>query len=193
MKLSFFFFLLILLSNPNLAIARVCPQEIVVSIECAPQAMDFQLLSHIGRYSQPKIERDFNKDLMICTYLSNEWISKYKYIEGSQEITALATNLKELYGIVKVIDKKGFKVDHFSEKSNPFTMVAFNDKEENLKPEQMFLFSGLESTFENNNFNVGASDENKVSTIVINERYLKSQDVAADTFQTGSNCHIKIK
>lgn len=138
---------------------------------------------------------DFDKsqNVMVCSYGSREWVSKYRYSHNNNQKYVSVSNLEDLAGIVLLINSKGFKVDHFGSNSNPFSMLTFKEKNNQLTADQIFLFSGLESTFENNSFSVNALNKHMVSTIVINERYLKSQNAAADTFETGSNCLVAVK
>jgi hypothetical protein len=186
--LIFYFFL----ATANATI-NSCPPAVLVSVQCAQAQKDFQLIKHLGKYTQPKMEFNNSQNVLICTYKSDEWISKYRYVTKNEERFITASSLEDLASVASIIHSSGFKVDYFDVKSNPFTTLTYKEKNNYFKPDQIFLYSGLESTFENNSFAVSASNKDLVSTIVINDNYMKSHDVAADTFQTGSNCLIEIK
>lgn len=170
-----------------------CTPQVFISLECAPNQKTFQLIKHFGKYNQPKTEFNEAQNMIICSYRSNEWVSQYRYVHGHTEKILNVTNLEDLANVVNIIRELGFKVDHFGNNSYPFSMLTYKEEKNQYLADEIFLFSGLESTFENNNFGVKARDKKMVSTVVINERYLKSQDVTADTFETGSNCIIQIK
>jgi hypothetical protein len=193
---SLLFFLFLLISS--FALANECPQQLVVGIDCTDNGGDFQLLKHLGKYTQPRMEVEPSNSQMVCSYGVSEWVSKYKIVDGLGEKTVTVTSTEQLVGVANVIRQKGFKMDYFDRKTGPFTMVTFRNEpvrnepaKQNRTPDQMFLFSGLESTFGKDNLAVTTG--NKISTVIINERYLKSQDAATDTFVTGSNCVVMIK
>jgi hypothetical protein len=170
-----------------------CPPSVLLAIECPDSARNFQLLKHIGKYSQPKLDFDASKNVVVCSYVSNEWISKYKYLENNEQKVVSATTPQDLSGIVRVISDRGFNIDNFSGNLNPYSVVTFKQKNSKFVLDQVFLYTGLESTFEKDNFAVNTLDKRKISTIIINDRYLKTEDAAADTFQTGSNCLVTVK
>jgi hypothetical protein len=178
---------------PFLVKANSCPPSVVISVQCAPNKKDFQLVKHLGKYTLPKMEYDNATNIMICSYESDQWASKYRYINNNQEKFINASSLNDLVDVVNIINSTGFKADYFSNKSNPYVMLTYKENNNYFHPDQIFLYSGLESTFGNNGFTVSALSKDAVSTYVINERYLKSQNIAADTFQTGSNCTVAIK
>lgn len=171
-----------------------CPQKISILLECEPSQNHFQLVRHKGNYIHPQMDFDKKENLLVCSYVTNQWSSTYKYSDAGIEKIIQVTSLGGLSDIVHLVDQIGFKVDHFGINSNPFLMLTFKPNEKYFSLDQVFLFSGLESTFDGaNNFSVDALDNKKFSTIVINEKYLKSGNTTADTFVTGSNCSVKIK
>lgn len=138
------------------------------------------------------MEYDQSHQLMVCSYSSEEWFTKYKFIDQSGEQTLTVSSLAQLSAVVGVIKNKGFKIDHFSDLSRPFSTVTYNFKDKKITPNQLFLFSGLESTFGEDDLPVTLS-QHKVSTVIVNDRYAKSRNIAADTFRTGGNCVLTIK
>ena len=180
------------LSQPPSNVNNLCPQQIVVAIDCPKNQNDFQLLRHLGKYTGPKMELTPDHRQMICSYGASEWISKYIFRDMSGEKTIIVSSLYELSSVADMIRQMGFNLGRFSKKTLPFTMVTYRQDKRNYTPDQMFLYSGLESTFGEGNLSMADTDDS-VSTMIINERYLKSQNAAADTYVTGSNCIIAIK
>lgn len=171
-----------------------CPEQVLISIECQENSeSDFQLLTHLGRYRNAQAEVDSRTNNIICSYGVYEWVSRYKFSNGSDVVTASVSNLTELRRIAEVILSKGLRATYLNELVMPFSMVTFRPDDNRLRPERMFVFSGIESTFEKEGFAVETSDRNQVSTAVISDTYLKSKNTATDVYVTGSSCFIKIK
>lgn len=169
-----------------------CPSQITVAIQCENSNKGFQLISHIGTYLNPTYEIDSSSGSMICSYNSHNWTSTYRYVDRISERIIRVSSLEDLSMVVQLVRELGFRVEYFGDYTTPFTMVTYKLKDPQRAPEQLFLFSGLESTFDDDNFSVAALETKKFSTVVINEKYLKTQDAATDTFQTGNNCSVSL-
>jgi hypothetical protein len=189
----FFLISTTLFSAPSYA-KNKCPKEVSVLLECKPSPKKFQLLRHIGKYLNTQVDLEKKENLLVCSYASKTWSSTYKYDDVGIEKIIQVTSLQGLSNIVQLVDQIGFKVDHFGINSTPFLMLTFKPHRHYFSLYQMFLFSGLENTFDGaDNFSVDAFDRKKFSTIIINEKFLKTGNATADTFVTGSDCSAKIK
>lgn len=167
-----------------------CPHQVEIKIKClSEEEKDFQLIEHLGQYSYPEVNFNPNVSRMICTYRAINWFSLYK-IPGK---TKRVAQLGDMVEVVQAIQAKGFNTGYFSNLTSPYSMLTFKQQNQKLSLDQLFLFSGIESTYENQNFNVAALNFNKVSTVVVNDKYLKTRNNAADAFFTGSKCLVSIK
>lgn len=169
---------------------NLCPKQMIVTIECAENNNEFQLLKHAGRYTEPKMELNENSSHMICTYSAHEWISRYKVVDDSGSRIVSVTNLQELGSVAHHVRSKGFQ---FGSDVSPFSMITYKSLDNNFTADQMFLYSGLESTFGKNNVTVAAINNTNITTAVLSDKYMKSENAAADSYVTGSNCFIQIK
>lgn len=172
--------------------AVICPKQVTVAIQCEVATKEFQLISHVGTYNSPAYEEDPASGLMICNYSSDSWTSTYRYVDSISERIIRVSSLEDLSMVVQLVRQMGFPVEYFGDYASPFTMVTYKLKDPKRAPEQLYLFSGLESTFDEDNFSVAALETKKFSTVVINENYLKSQNAVADTFRTGNNCSVSM-
>ncbi len=190
----FVFVLIFSLFESAFAIAENfhCPDQISIAIECQKSNRELQLISHIGNYFNPTHEIDPESKSLICSYSSDTWTSTYFFVDNISERIIRVSTLEDLSMVAQLVRQTGFPVEYFGDYTSPFTMMTYPLNDPQHAPEQLFLFSGLESTFDQNNFSIAALDAKSFSTVVINEKYLKSQDAAADTFQTGNNCSVSI-
>lgn len=188
----FFFTISFFLGSISKADTNFCPSQVIVTIECLDDGSAFQLIKHLGKYTNPKMEMSSDNQRLVCSFGVNQWVSKYKVKVGNQNRMESATSTQQLLQVANFIDKKDFNFVKMNGNPDPFAVVTYKQKSQNFEQDQMFLFSGLESTFGKDNFNVSANGE-VMSTVIVNDRFLKSQNAAADTYVTGSNCIVSIK